>query len=126
MSAKSTASSVVKIRDNVDHNKVVSVLAVGDPEEWRRQGHDLPKDNVVFMSFDEITEATIENFSPSVIYSPVLAHAFDCIELALLLRHLGFKGEYRAMAQDLPKPDLIEREVSQMCPQLNFKIAAYA
>lgn len=122
MNTKTTVTSVVDLQDNIDHSKVVSVLAVGNPREWTRQGHELPKDNIAFVSFEEVTEATVEHFSPSIIYSPVLAHAFDCIELALLLRNIGYDGAYRATAQDLPKPDLIEREVSSMCPQLDFKI----
>ena len=123
MNTKATVTSVVDLQDNIDHDKVVPVMAVGDPNEWIRQGHALPKDNIAFISFEDVTEATVEHYSPSIIYSPVLAHAFDCIELALLLRNIGYDGAYRAIAQDLSKPELIEREVSTMCPQLEFKIA---
>lgn len=74
------------------------------------------------MSFHEITDTLLNDLNPSMIISPVLARHFDCIELALLLHNLGFVGAYRAMAKDMPKPELIEREVRQMCPRLNFKL----
>lgn len=122
MNTKASLTSSVDLRDTLDHNKVVSVLAIGDAKEWTRQGHELPKDNIAFLSFEDVSDAMVEHYSPSIIYSPVLAHAFDCIELALLLRNIGYDGAYRAIAQDLPKPELIEREVSSMCPQLDFQI----
>ena len=115
-------TSVESLRETLDHSKVIPVMAVGDPEEWKRQGHKLPQEKLVFVAFEDIDQATMEQFSPSIVLSPVLAHTFDCIELALLLRSLGFNGEYCAVARDLPKPALIEREVSQMCPSLNFRI----
>jgi hypothetical protein len=123
MNAYSDATGALKVHDNLNDNKVVSVLAVGDPAEWVRQGHALPQDsNLAFVAFEDVSEGTISHYSPTVIYSPVLSHTFDCIELALLLRNIGYAGSYRALAHDLPKPELIEREVGSMCPGLDFKI----
>ena len=123
MRSESARPAVEGLQETLDQSKVTPVMAVGDPEEWKRQGHGLPYEKLVFVAFEDVDEATLEHFSPSIIFSPVLAHTFDCIELALLLRNLGFNGEYRAIAGDLPRPSLIEREVSQMCPLLNFRIA---
>ncbi len=100
----------------------VNVLAVGDPDEWQRNEGLMPTEGVAFLSFDEVTEAMMHVFAPPTVYSPAVSSAFDCIELALLLRHLGFSGAYRAVARDLPNPQLIEREVAQMCPQIDFKM----
>ena len=105
-----------------ESNARVKILAVGDMSEWEQQGKHLPSGGIVFLSFHEVTEELITDMNPSMICSPVLARHFDCIELALLMHNLGFTGAYRAMAKDLPKPDLIEREVRQMCPRLNFKL----
>lgn len=105
-----------------DQISSVSILAVGEPGEWTQQGNPLPSGGMAFISFNDVSEAMLAHYNPSVVFSPVLAAKFDCIELALLLHNLGFSGAYRAMAKDLPKPELIEREVSQMCPRLDFSI----
>lgn len=107
-----------------DHESAVSILAVGEPNDWRNQGNVLPSNGIAFVAFSDVTEATLEHFSPEVIYSPVLAPSFDCIELALLLNNLGFTGAYRAVASDLPKPELIVREVRQICTRLDFRIVS--
>ena len=62
---------------------------------------------------------------PELIYSPVLARNFDCIELGMLLQNLGFSGTYRAVGQGLPKPELIEREVRQITRWLKFELLQF-
>lgn len=99
-----------------------SVLAVGEPDQWKQQGNAFPSSGVTFVAFHEVTESTLNEINPSMVYSPVLAPTFDCIELALLLHNLGYTGAYRAMAKDLPRPALIEREVKQICPRVDFRI----
>lgn len=101
---------------------IVRALAVGDPQEWRKQGHTLPSSGLAFVAFHDVTQETLDHLQPSVVFSPLLAKSFDCVDLAILLHGLGYSGEYRALAVGLPKPDLIEREVRQLCSQLNFRI----
>lgn len=103
-------------------NQIVRALAVGDPMEWQQQGHALPSEGLAFIGFHEVTEVTLDYLRPGTVFSPVLARGFDCIDLALTLHKLGFSGEYRALAIGLPKPMVVEREVRQMCPQLDFGI----
>ncbi len=125
MSAKATSfSEAANDSPGKDQIEMVRVIAVGEPGEWTQKGNFLPKENVAFMAFHDVTDTTLEYLSPTIIYSPVLAPSFDCIELAILLHNLGFKGEYRAFARDLPKPDLIVREVRQICPRLSFQIVS--
>ncbi len=100
----------------------VRALAVGDPGEWQQQGYALPTDGLAFVEFHDVTTTTLEFLQPSLVFSPVLARQFDCIDLAITLHKLGYSGEYRALAVGFPKPAVIEREVRQMCPHLNFKI----
>lgn len=126
MCNKIVQSSVVEFEDSLTEKGRTTVIAVGDPEEWQRQGHDLPPQNLVFVNFEDLSEATLERFRPTVILSPVLAIGYDCIEVTLRLRNLGYKGVYRAVAQNMPRPELIEREVSQLYPELNFKIDVQA
>lgn len=100
-----------------------AIMAVGEPLEWAKQGNDLPDyDDMVVVSFEEVTEGYLDYYKPSLIVSPALSPAFDCIELAMLLHNIGYKGAYRAVVRDLPNPGLIEREVKSICPMLDFGI----
>ncbi len=101
----------------------VSILAVGEPTEWRKHGRLLPSENgIAFASFDDVTGILLGRICPTVIMSPVLAHRFDCIDLATVLHQLDFRGRYRAIASDMPDPEMIEREIKHLCPHLNFAV----
>lgn len=100
----------------------VSVIAVGEPQEWTKEGKPMPSDGMAFIAFHEVSEAVLSLYNPEVVISPALAKGFDCIELALLLQTIGYSGAYRAVAKSIPNPKMIEQEVSRMCPNLNFKI----
>ena len=117
----STGISAIEARTG--NSTYVKVLAIGHLDEWCGNGKPLPAgDQVSFLSFEELNAESLAQYLPSVIYSPVLAHGFDCIEVALLLRDLGFVGAYRACAIGLPKPEVIEREVRQLCRTFTFEI----
>ena len=106
-----------------EQGRPVSVLAVGDPDEWNQQGHQPPRDGgIEFVSFEQLTEAILAHISPKIICSPVLARAFDCIDLARLLNSFEYTGPYRAVSKDVPRPEVIEREVKQLFPELDFEI----
>lgn len=99
------------------------ILAVGSPEEWIRERRQPRLSlNVSFVAFQEINGALLETLRPEAVVSPALARSFDCIELACLLHSLDFRGAYRATAYDLPNPQVIENEISELCPRLDFRI----
>ena len=99
------------------------ILAIGGVAEWENQGHALPGGGEIsFLAFHDVTLGALEFHKPAAIYSPVLARHFDCIELAVLLDELNFKGTYRAVGTGLPRPELIEREVRQLLKTLKFEI----
>ncbi len=106
-----------------DCPRIVKFIAVGNCEEWHRKGHALISPDILCLSFEEVSDESLGFYQPSIIYSPVLAQDFDCIDLALRLHGLGFSGEYQAVARNLPNPRLIENEVRQLCPQLDFRVA---
>lgn len=56
------------------------------------------------------------------VFSAAVSTNFDCVDIAQLLYRAGFVGKYRVVAQDMPNPDLILREVLAMCPGLDFVI----
>ena len=111
-----------------DHERspLVKAIVVGAPHEWEQQGHSLRGEGLAFVGFHEVTQETLDHYQPSVIFSPLLAKNFDCIDLAVLLNSLGYSVEYQALAVGVPKPELIEREVRQLCTQLKFRIVEAA
>ena len=101
----------------------VTILAIGEPDEWRRSGGVIPSEDVIaFCQFSEVSDELLQRLSPSLILSPVLARRFDCIDLATRLYQLSFKEKYRAIASNMPNPDIIEREIRSLCPTLNFAV----
>ena len=123
MSGKTpSASNLLFGTNQLENFSPVSLMAVGEPGTWEQLGKSRPHRAMAFVGFNDVTAAILDRLSPSLIVSPVLAQTFDCIELATLLHQLGFTGSYRAVADCLPKPDLIEREVRQICGRLDFRI----
>lgn len=100
-----------------------NVLAVGDVEEWRRRGNTLPMgSSLAFVEICEVTPELIATLAPEMVVSPLLGRGFDCIDLAQALHASGFRGRYRAMARNLPDPQMIRQEIRSLCPGLDFDI----
>lgn len=108
---------------DTSNDQTVAILAVGNAEEWRKTGNRLQGEGrIAFVSLEEITDVTLSRLCPTVILSPVLANSFDCIDLAQRLFSLGFTGRYRAVSDELPNPEMVEREIQHLCPGLDFGI----
>lgn len=104
-------------------DQTVSILAVGEPNEWQQSGHKAPRSaGVQFVSIDEVNETLLEHLCPTVVISPALSRRFDCIDLAQILHSTKFKGRYRAVSRELPNPTMVEREIRSLCPGLDFAI----
>jgi len=102
-----------------------TILAVGDLDEWTRNKGSLPVDgSLAFASFAGITPELFEIFAPEIVLSPLLARGFDCIDLAQILMSMGFRGQYRAIADGLPDPEIIRGEIRFLCPTLHFDIVS--
>ena len=99
------------------------IVAVGNVEEWRRAGHALPANSDLhFCSFDQLDPAFIELFAPPLVLTPLVSTNFDCADVAIRLHETSFTGSVRAIGRDVPRPDMIEREVRALCPALDFAI----
>ncbi|MGI1661871.1 hypothetical protein ACRDNQ_06500 [Palleronia sp. KMU-117] len=106
-----------------ENRELPTVLAVGDIEEWRRHGGDIPADSrLAFTDFGSVTPELFQVMAPTLVLSPLLARGFDCIDLSQVLHALGFKGRYRAIAEHLPDPEMIRREIAGLCPGLDFDV----
>lgn len=106
-----------------EKREAITILAVGSPDAWLRDVGCLPRPgNVAYVAFNDVTGDLLQELRPETVVSPALARDFDCIDLAMLLCALRFTGSYKATAFGLPKPKLIEAEIAQLCPRLNFEI----
>ncbi|NRB00893.1 MAG: hypothetical protein HRU32_13940 [Rhodobacteraceae bacterium] len=100
-----------------------TILAVGNLEEWIKQGRRVPwGGKVAFVEYCDVTRELIETISPTVVVSPLLARGFDCIDLSQVLHGAAYKGRYRAMTRNIPNPSLIKSEILAMCPGLDFDV----
>ena len=101
----------------------IRIIAVGNAQQWKSMGKSLPSgEDMRFVSFSDMTPELLEEHEPKYILSPVVAQDFDCIDLAVLLHRFGFEGVYRALSTDFPSPEIIEREISQLCRGLDFAV----
>ncbi len=76
----------------------------------------------VHLEFDELRDAVLAIHDPQLIFSPVVAKGFDCIDVAARLSELAYAGAYRAIAHRLPNPDIVKREVRAVFPGLDFDV----
>ena len=99
------------------------VFVVGDVELWRGLHGDLPRHrHVAFASIDELREALADDRQPGLVLSPVVSRDFDCLDIAYGLAASGYRGAYRAVAQNLPYPEIVRHEVRHQFPRLDFDI----
>jgi hypothetical protein len=56
------------------------------------------------------------------VLSPLLARGFKCIDLAQVLRAMGFEGRHRAIDDMLPNPEIVRRRIVDLCPGLDFGV----
>lgn len=104
----------------------LSVLFVGATVAEAVERANLTGRNEVFVGFDELTQDRLLELAPDVVLSPMVTRQFDCLELAHRLHAFGFQGRYRAIAPDLPRPELVRNEVRGQFPTLDFDVLMVA
>lgn len=98
-----------------------NILAVGDLDTWVEAGNLLVRStNIAVAEFYEVGPELLAVFTPDYVVSPTLCRSFDCMDLAAVLQASGFRGKYRALAYNMPNPDIIRHEVSSLCRDLDF------
>ncbi|MBV7409830.1 hypothetical protein [Maritimibacter sp. DP1N21-5] len=97
------------------------VLAIGP-------AHHHPGDGVAvipdtrFLSFSELCPDVLAQFEPDVVISPLVTSQFDCLEVAHRLAQAGYRGRYRALTPQLPRPEMVRREVRASFPDIDFDV----
>lgn len=72
-----------------------------------------------FMSFDDLSCGV--DLTAQVI-SPLMADQFDAGDVATALRQRGYKGELIVMTPPLPRPEMVQRELAQMAPDMSIRL----
>ena len=98
-------------------------LIIGDMDLWKSQWRNCPASpQRRFISFDELTGELLATFKPDVILSPLFGTGFDALEVAQRLIILGYAGPYRAISDNLPRPDYICREIRAHAHGIDFDL----
>lgn len=99
------------------------MLIIGDIARWSGAGRAiLPFENFNFCTLAELSTDRIRDLAPEMIMSPLVGDNFDVLEVATLLRKLGYKGRYRVISDYLPQAQMIREEVAQVAPDLDFDL----
>jgi len=97
-------------------------------------GQELPDDvmrvllNVTKISCVAFLGMSTEDFrslAPVCVISPLFSMDLDCLDVAEYLADLGFSGHYIVVADDLPNPTMIIRELSASCPNASVHVIKY-
>ncbi len=79
-------------------------------------------DGYHFANFASLSLDLLGAVQPDVVLSALVHEDFDAFDLAELLTALRFRGRYRVVAQEIPHPEVVLREVRGAFPSLDFDI----
>jgi len=103
------------------------ILMVGEPQLMQTLKKHFPeRSGVFFIEFSDLSQDILSAICPDSVVAPAISAHFDCLELAAFLNAADFKGLFRAIAKDLPRPEIIRNEVRHHFPRLNFDVISPA
>jgi hypothetical protein len=99
----------------------LTVLVVGEPA-LASSAVLGPGSPVAFAQLQDVGAELIDTLRPDIILTPLLSASFDCIDLAIILSALNYRGSFRVLCPLIPSPELIRREIRALCPELEFEL----
>ena len=100
------------------------VLSIGIGEE---QGPRMAEGQTpVFLGYDRLDRDLIRKIAPERVLSWLFCNDYDAYDVAFLLTTSGFRGKYRAIADSLPEPAAVTREIRGCFPGLDFRVVCPA
>lgn len=115
--------NVIALSREVDKRSTGMVLMVGEPQRLQTLKEHFPgRSGVFFIEYSDLSADILRALQPTAVVAPAISAHFDCLDLAEFLSLSEYKGAFRIFAQDIPKPDIIRREVRQYYPALNFEV----
>ncbi|ATG46727.1 hypothetical protein [Celeribacter ethanolicus] len=99
------------------------ILMVGEPQRMQTLKKHFPeRSGVFFIEFSDLTPEILHSICPDSVISPAISDQFDCLDLADFLSAARYKGAYRVLARDLPRPEIIRNELRSHYPGLDFDV----
>lgn len=96
------------------------------PDELSALGAPLPALRLETLPF-ALTHAALARAPwADFVASPLVAQHFDALDLACELDLAGYTGKYLVLTPPLPRPEIIQREIAQLCPDLTVELRARA
>ncbi|MEO1640150.1 MAG: hypothetical protein AAFU41_13000 [Pseudomonadota bacterium] len=103
---------------------IATTIIVGSLASWDAAGRSTQIDGFTFVNLSDLTAALLEKLAPALIMAPLVTEEFDAIDVATALAALGYKGRFRAIADDLPNVEMIRRDVRSSVPDIDFDVLA--
>lgn len=115
----------VRAQENVADNAETNdrILIVGNIARWTAQGRAaIPCGTFQFNEIEQLTATILDDAAPTMIFSPLVGDDFDVMDVVEQLSDVGFSGQYRVIADALPNPEMIRKEVRAVAPDLDFDL----
>ena len=98
-------------------------LVIGDQRAWDVNASHPPFiEGFKFIDIDALEAKVFDNFPAAIVLSALMTRNQDAIEIARKLKEFSFEGRYRVIADALPNPDLVAREVKAAAPDIDFEV----
>ena len=98
-------------------------LVIGDIARWSGAGRaTIAFGDFAFCNLAGLRCDILRDFNPDIVLSPLIGDDFDVIEVAIILRRLGYKGLYRSISPHVPLTAIIRAEVARVAPDLDFDL----
>lgn len=104
-------------------NRPPALLVLGSHEFYqyiRNQLH--PVAPVTHLSMASLDPHVLDTLAPDFIIAPLFNGHMDCMEISETLHGFGYQGCFLFVSENLPNPAMIETEIRQHIPQLDFHI----
>lgn len=106
-----------------DETAAATILAVGDVVADYADALRFPEgDKICHVGFADVTPEKLIALLPVMVVSPLVANGFDCLDLALRLQMIGYRGKFRVLAPDVTRPAMIRSEITAQAPDLDVEI----
>lgn len=98
-------------------------LIIGDVDRWAAAGRFTVSHGCFELCMPQaLSVDVLREFCPEIVLSPLFGDDFDVIDIATILRRLGYRDRYLAIAPYMPNTSIIVAEVATVAPAIDFDI----
>lgn len=113
-------TNISKTKTFLDAPMPARTLVIGLSPDQLDHG-DAPMKSLTydFLSFDDLSCGV--DLTAQVI-SPLMADRFDAGDVVAALHQRGYTGELIVVTPPLPRPEMVQRELSQIAPDMSIRL----